>query len=206
MIYPASAKSSLLSKVKPSHLIFEGGNAAEAVYTIYVNGLEIGDEVAAYNGNVILGSMTVNSDNVFENGLAIFSELVNGQGYVSGEPISLKVWSNENVSVANFEMESIYNSYVSNVYPDNDGEYSVVKFTNSSSLTEDIVIYPNPATDLINISSINQISNVSIFNNVGQLVYEGNNIQINTSNFNAGVYIIKVETIRGIETQKVTIK
>ena len=210
LIYPAAAKASLLNKVKPSHLIFEGGNAAEAVYTIYVNGLEIGDEVAAYNGNVILGSMTVNSDNVFENGLAIFSELVNGQGYVSGEPISLKVWSNENVSVANFEMESIYNSYVSNVYPDNDGEYSVVKFTNGSSLTEEIVIYPNPANDILNINSNSNVSNIKVLNYLGQTIdninVNGMNVTINTSTYDAGIYFIQIETEKEISTQKIIIE
>ena len=207
LIYPAAAKSSGLTKVKPSHLIFEGGNAAEAVYTIYVDGLEIGDEVAAYNGNVVLGSMTVISNNVYDNDLPIFSELTNGQGYVAGEPILLKVWSNDNVVIANFEMESVYNSYVSDVYPSNDGEYSVVTITKgTTTLTGELVVYPNPATNMINISSPNQINNVSIFNNVGQLVYEGNNIQINTSNFDAGVYIIRVETTNGMETQKVAIK
>ena len=59
---------------------------------------------------------------------------------------------------------------------------------------------------MINISSPNQINNVSIFNNVGQLVYEGNSTKVNTSNFDAGVYIIKVETTKGLETQKVAIK
>ena len=210
LVYPAAAKSSLLSKVKPTHLVFEGGNAAEAVYTIYVNGLEIGDEVAAYNGNVILGSMTVTSDNVFENDLAIFSELVNGQGYISGEPISLKVWSNDNVVVANFEMESIYNSYVSNVYPDNDGEYSVVKFTNGSSITEEIVIYPNPANDIININSNSNVSNVKVLNYLGQTIdntnVNGMNVIINTSTYDAGIYFIQIETEKGISTQKIIIE
>ncbi|MBI9039297.1 MAG: T9SS type A sorting domain-containing protein, partial [Bacteroidales bacterium] len=206
IIYPAAAKSSGKTTVAPTHLIFEGGNAAEPVYTLYINGLGIGDEVAAYNGDVILGSMSVVSNNVFENDLPIFSQLVSGQGYVAGEPISLKVWSNDNVVVADFEMESVYNSYVSNVYPSNDGEYSVVNITRGATLTGELVIYPNPATNMINISSPNQLNNVVIFNNVGQSVYEGNSTTINTSNFNAGVYIIRIETTNGIETQKFTIK
>ena len=210
LVYPAAAKSSLLSKVKPTHLVFKGGNAAEAVYTIYVNGLEIGDEVAAYNGNVILGSMTVTSDNVFENDLAIFSELINGQGYISGEPISLKVWSNENVSVTNFEMESVYNSYVSDVYPDKDGEFSVVKFTNTFSFTKEIVIYPNPANDILNINSNSKISNVKVLNYLGQIIdninVAGMEITISTSSYDAGIYFIQIETEKGISTQKIVIE
>ena len=206
IIYPAAAKSSGKTTIVPSHLIFEGGNASEPVYTMYINGLEIGDEVAAYKGDVILGSMTVSSGNVYDNDLPVFSQLTNGQGYVAGEPISLKVWSNDNVVVAEFEMESVYNSYVSTVYPNNDGEFSVVNMTKGAMLTGELVIYPNPATNMINISSPNQIINVVIFNYVGQSVYEGNSTQINTSDFGAGVYIIRIETSNGIETQKVTIK
>ena len=206
IIYPAAAKSSGKTHVIPSHLIFEGGNAAEPVYTMYIDGLSIGDEVAAYNGNVVLGSMTVTSDNVYENDLAVFSQLTNGQGYVAGEPIALKVWSNDNVVMAEFEMETVYNSYVSSVYPSNDGEFSVVNITKGSALSGELVVYPNPATNMIFISSPSQINNVVIYNNVGQSVYQGNSSEINTSNFESGVYILRIETANGIETQKVTIR
>jgi len=206
IIYPEPMKLSGKTTINPSHLIFDGGNAAEPVYTMYINGLEIGDEVAAYNGNGILGSMTVTSDNAYNNALPVFSELTNGTGYVTGEPISLKVWSNDDVVIAEFEMESVYNSYVSNVYPSNDGEFSVVNITKGATLSGELVVYPNPATNMINISSPNQINNVVIFNYVGQSVYEGNSTKINTSNFESGVYIIRIETTNGIETQKVTIR
>ncbi len=206
IIYPEPVKLSGKTTINPSHLLFEGGNAAEPVYTMYIDGLEIGDEVAAYNGDVILGSMTVSSDNVYSNALAVFAQLTNGQGYVAGELIALKVWSNNNVVMAEFEMESVYNSYVSNFYPDNDGEFSVVNITKGAALTGELVVYPNPATNMINISSPNQINSVVIYNYVGQSVYEGNSTQINTSNFESGVYIIRIETAYGVETQKVTIK
>jgi len=209
IIYPASAKSSGIITIVPSHLIFDGGNAAEAVYTMYINGLEIGDEVAAFKGDIILGSMTVTSNNVYNNALPVFSELTNGQGYVSGESISLKVWSNDNIAVADFEMESVYNSYVSNVYPGNDGEFSVVNITKGATLVEELVVYPNPANNLLNIASSSDISNISMYNYVGQTVYTSNvnssNIQINTNDFEAGIYIIKIQTCRGIETQKLII-
>jgi len=210
LVYPTKAKSSGLTKIKPSHLIFEGGNAAEAVYTIYIDGLEIGNEVAAYNGNAILGSMTVISNNVFDNDLPIFSQLFNRQGYVAGEPISLKVWSNDNVFSVNFEMKSVYNSYVSNVYPDNDGEFSVVKITKGSALIEELHIYPNPATDILNINSNTNVSNIKVLNYLGQTIdninVTGMKVTINTSTYDAGIYFIKIETEKGISTQKIVIE
>ncbi len=210
IIYPEPVKLSGKTSIIPSHLLFEGGNAAEPVYTMYIKGLEPGDEVAAYNGDVILGSMTVTSDNVYNNALPVFSQLNNGQGYVAGETISLKVWSNDNVVVADFEMESVYNSYISDVYPGNDGEFSVVNVTKDAMLSGELLVYPNPATDVINITSPSDISNVTIFNYVGQPVYSSNvnssNVQINSNDFKAGIYIIRIQTCRGLETQKVTIK
>ncbi|MBI9038021.1 MAG: T9SS type A sorting domain-containing protein [Bacteroidales bacterium] len=210
LVYPTDGKSSSLAQVLPSHLIFEGGNASEAVYTIYVVGLEIGDEVAAYNGNKILGSMTVISNNVFDNDLAIFSELANGQGYVAGESILLKVWSNDNVITTEFEMESVYNSYVSNVYPENDGEFSVVKISKGATIIEELFVYPNPATDILNINSNYKVSNVKVMNYLGQTIdnvnVSGMDVTINTSTYDAGIYFIQIETEKGITTQKIIIE
>ena len=76
----------------------------------------------------------------------------------------------------------------------------------TSSVSDELIVYPNPATDLINIVSSKEIKNISVFNNVGQTVYRGNETQININNFESGVYIIRIETCNGIETHKVTVK
>ncbi|MBI9038747.1 MAG: hypothetical protein JEY97_11490, partial [Bacteroidales bacterium] len=71
IIYPASVKSSGITRITPTQFIFEGGNPAEAVYTIYVAGLNIGDEIAAFDGEKMIGSTRINSENVFENELPV---------------------------------------------------------------------------------------------------------------------------------------
>ena len=57
-------------------------------------------------------------------------------------------------------------------------------------------IYPNPARDHISIKSENSIDEARIYNNMGQMVYSGefnnNQIMVNTSNFNSGMYIVEV--------------
>ena len=212
LIYPVDGeKFTGIANIKPEYFDFDGGNAADPVYTMYVSGLNIGDEVAAYDGDLMVGAMTVISENVFDNSLAIFNTLTYGQGYSEGNAITLKVWNkttNDIVSV-NFSMESIYNSYVSDVYPNNDGEFSVVKVSKGTSVTSnELVIYPNPATNLINIISQIEIVNIKVYNYVGQSVYEAgvNNlkVQINTDDFKSGVYIVRIETCKGVETHKVT--
>jgi hypothetical protein len=58
-------------------------------------------------------------------------------------------------------------------------------------------IYPNPATDMLNISSENAINKVTIYNVVGQVVMDqtylnNNHIQLNVSSLKPGLYLIKV--------------
>ena len=154
IIYPVSAKSSGKITMLPVNFIFEGGNAADPVYTIYVKGLEIGDEVAAFDGDKMIGSVKINSQNAFENELPIFSTLINGQGYEAGNPITFKVWSENNIVSVDFTMEVMYDAYVSDVYPAGDGKYSIVNITKGSIENEDkaLFVYPNPSTGIFNIS------------------------------------------------------
>ena len=207
IVYPAAAKSSGKVNAIPTHFNFKGGNAADPIYTIYISGLEIGDEVAAYDGEKMVGAMKINSINALDNDLPVFNTINNGQGYTSGKPITLKVWSKNEVANADFTMETVFDSYVADVYPEEDGEYSLVNISKAASIVNDnVIIFPNPANHEIKISSSETIRNVMILNHAGQLVYEGKSEQINTSNFNSGIYIVRIKTDKGITTKKLSIK
>jgi len=149
LIYPLDgSKSSIINNSKATHFNFIGGNAADPVYTIYVNGLEIGDEVAAYDGDVLVGAIKISSKNKLLNALPVFSTLTDRQGHVYGNPINLKIYNSnsDEISDADFTMENIYNSYVENVYPAEDGKYSIVNITKGSinDASKSLSIYPNP--------------------------------------------------------------
>ena len=159
----------------------------------------------------MVGATRINSQKDFENELPVFSTLINGKGYEAGNPIKLKVWSGNNIVSADFTMEAIYDSYVSDTYPSEDGRYSIVNVTKGAEFAnEKILVFPNPATEHITIVSTSEIRKISIFNCFGQLIYENNikdiNTQINTSVFKKGVYVIKVETTIGLESHKIIIK
>jgi len=211
LIYSVPVKS-ILSSQSPkttNHFTFEGGNAANPVFTIYVEGLEIGDEVAVFDNNKIVGTGVIVSENALDNSVPVFSTLTSGKGYNEGNEISMKVWNSNSTKIieADFTFETEYEAYTEKVFPTEDGKYSIANVIKASSVSiNEILIYPNPATDLINISSANEIKNVSIFNYVGQKVFSGNSNQINSSNLEAGIYLIRIETINGIETNKITIK
>jgi len=73
-----------------------------------------------------------------------------------------------------------------------------------------IMIYPNPATEVVNIKSDYTITGIDVMNFVGQTVYTISNVDAKTSKLNVvtykpGVYFVKVTTTEGIRTVKITV-
>lgn len=68
--------------------------------------------------------------------------------------------------------------------------------------------YPNPVKDVLNLSYKQNISNVEVFNILGQKVFENtinsNNTQVNMSGFASGSYIVKVVSENQTKAIKVT--
>jgi Secretion system C-terminal sorting domain len=69
-------------------------------------------------------------------------------------------------------------------------------------------IYPNPANDVLNISSTNTLNKVTMYNALGTVVYTNanantNGLQIDISSFKNGVYILNLEDARGTVTKKI---
>ncbi|MDB4167968.1 T9SS type A sorting domain-containing protein, partial [Polaribacter sp.] len=67
-------------------------------------------------------------------------------------------------------------------------------------------MFPNPASDVLNISSQSTINTVEIYNVLGQKVItmqvEDTSAEINVSNLNAGIYLIKYEINNSTSTKK----
>ena len=73
-----------------------------------------------------------------------------------------------------------------------------------------IMIYPNPANDVVNVKSDYNINRVEVLNFIGQTVYSQDAagtklMKINTNSLQAGVYFVKVTTPKGVRTVKITI-
>ncbi len=79
---------------------------------------------------------------------------------------------------------------------------------NDNELTNQVIMFPNPAKDVVNISTQNQISQIKIYNMLGQEVINvkgnSNSVQVNTSDLAAGNYIVKVESGNAVKTLKLT--
>ena len=70
-------------------------------------------------------------------------------------------------------------------------------------------IYPNPATDKLNIVTNAESYEYQLVNSVGQVVMSGSangNTELNVSGMNSGVYFIKVIANGSANIQKVVIK
>lgn len=92
--------------------------------------------------------------------------------------------------------------------PENDFVYVFITSTNEFGLNNTRV-YPNPATNNVVIESA-QMNRITVMNAVGQLVIdrgiEGDmRYDLNTSAYEAGVYMIRIETTEGVVTKRLTI-
>lgn len=72
-----------------------------------------------------------------------------------------------------------------------------------------VQVYPNPASNAVNIKSENEIRNISVYNNKGQIVYDravrAKHYRMNTSGFDTGIFYFRIETTSGVITSKVNI-
>lgn len=71
--------------------------------------------------------------------------------------------------------------------------------------TDNVIVYPNPVKDILNIKSKNSIQSIAIKNLNGVTVYEKEKVydgEINLSVLNTGIYFIKVNTNEGSEIKK----
>ena len=78
------------------------------------------------------------------------------------------------------------------------------------SETEDVAsaVYPNPTAGVVKIEA-EDIRNICIYNISGQKVFEsaanGNVFEYDFGKHKAGIYMIVVETTKGVETKRVTV-
>ena len=91
------------------------------------------------------------------------------------------------------------------------GFYELIEDCDVVAEAESVVtaVYPNPTYGKVKIEA-EGILGVSVFNALGQKVFEGSIngdvFEYDFSRHNAGMYLIKVETAKGVETTRVTVR
>lgn len=74
---------------------------------------------------------------------------------------------------------------------------------------DQLKIYPNPASQMVNVESQVEITGIKVYNNSGQIVLDEQvkvfNHQIDVSGYDKGIYFISLETMDGNILKKITI-
>ncbi len=74
----------------------------------------------------------------------------------------------------------------------------------------EMLVYPNPARNVVNVQSNINIDKLSIYNHIGQAVREvfvnNTTASVNVDGIESGVYFIRIETANGYTTQKLVIE
>lgn len=144
--------------------------------------------VPYYCGNPLGGAVTVtlcglgSLEPVYvSNGIYHMSHVFPGDGHVP--------WSTDNVKL--FTVDSMIRVFLYNFVCLGIANVNVV------SANPEVTLFPNPATESVNISASNAISDLTIYDQTGRAVYGANGInrdiyEVNTSRYNKGVYFIKI--------------
>ncbi len=147
-----------------------------------------GDVIRIYDSNGELNLSVCYDDN------APFPKAPDGQGY-SLQLIQIKTDLNEGSNWT----KSCFSGSPGIAF---DPTCSVVGIEESAK--ESLIIYPNPASDIINISSSsNHVSKVEIIDSMGKLVHSSmNQSAINISNLPEGIYLIRMHVKNDIQERK----
>jgi hypothetical protein len=194
------------------------GNAEDAVYTIFMDAtdLEIGDEVAIFDGSTLVGSTVIVSDNPFDNFIAVFATRNEGRGYQAGNEISMRVWrsaESKEVKDVPFIFEAVTpEAHTAITFPEGDAAYSLaaLKSLDKASPQATLRMYPNPANHVVTLLSDVNISKVEVFSSMGQLVmaYEHNEeqMQLDISALRQGVYVVRTTVEGEFITQRLVVR
>lgn len=199
------------------YFIFEGGNPADPVYTLYIDGLQINDEIAIFDGDLMVGATVINSEDPMENSLAAFYTLTSREGYTPGNEFTFKVWDyvlQEEVCYIDSFENPYGTAYTQHQFPVGDGVYSIVKITKVCIGVDEISnktfsIFPNPARNSVTINAPEIITGIEILSLAGMHIFQSeyfsNEVKLSTSEFEKGVYVLQIKTEAGIVNRKLVI-
>jgi len=123
---------------------------------------------------------------------------VNGKDFVTIGKVKA---NNKNYNEYNFIDENVNEgiNYYRIESIDNDGkkQYSVIRTLNIHHSSLNVVVFPNPAKDVLNIHCTEGVKEIEITDYLGRLVYKNitkniNHLSLNTNHYGRGIYFIKV--------------
>ena len=120
-----------------------------------------------------------------------------------------------NINAANLEPEPYFGQLIlrtndtENQWVTVDVYIDVAVGLNEFGEQEYVMVYPNPANDVLRVKTNGTLTSVKMLNSVGQLIFaeeaDTPNMQIDISSYESGVYFIQVNTKVGTTTQKIVV-
>ena len=123
----------------------------------------------------------------------LFTNAINGDYTLSAGSLAINSGNNATVlgTTDLLNNQRIFNSTVDM------GAYefaSVVLGTSSFDTTANFSIYPNPAKSILNISTTEEINNITVYTLEGKKILESSTKQIDVSHITKGLYLVKIAT------------
>lgn len=129
------------------------------------------------------------------------------------ETLTTDEWLERSQSLANYAGQTIRIAFVhdncSDAFVMKIDDISVTAGVGINEFDNSVTVFPNPATNVLNVTASSNISLVEVYNMMGQKVasFDANdtNTQINASALTNGIYMLRINTENGTVNQKVTI-
>ena len=145
---------------------------------IYKNGVLLTTQSRTWN--------TINSSNIFKLGIGVGNEY-----YFNGAIDDLKIYGS---ALTDTEVTSLFNN-------------NTLSSSNFQTNNLKLNLYPNPATDILNISLETELKSIEIYSLSGQKVLSSDKNQVDVSNLSKGMYMVRVEDVEGlVSTQKLIVE
>jgi hypothetical protein len=168
-----------------------------AITTSALESLQIGDVIGAFNQDGLAIGMVEVTD--LTNNIAL-----RAYAYNEGDVMTFRVYRDGEI----IDLDPTFDTNLpnTNVFT-KEGMSAITEFKAGATSVIDLTsalnanVYPNPATDFVNIETNFEIRNLKVVNYVGQVVFDRNvdqmSYQINTSNFGPGMYFVQIESTDG---------
>ena len=82
-------------------------------------------------------------------------------------------------------------------------EYSDIKAITFDPKSDDLIVFPNPTSALLNIESEMEIISITVFDYLGKEISKINANKVNLEEFSSGIYRLKIETTAGVTIKNV---
>lgn len=179
-----------------------GTGFSSPVYSLYLQGdgkILVGGRFSMYNGAANNQIIRLNNDGSID---STFTTGVGFEGETSYKSVdNLTVSPNGKIIVGGTFYKYQNTNYSTNLIALHGG---VALATNDFEISNSVKIYPNPAKDILNITTIDnsEIVSAKIYDLQGKLVLETTTSSIDTNNLTSGLYFVNIVTEKGQSTKK----